>query len=167
MGEREEFVHRHRGGGYAIAVLLMIFPAMLLAGLLEHFAGIRQGPAPAAVIVGLAVVAYFVAGGENRLVIDERAVRFTRSSFLFGVRRGERVEWELPLGAVASVREVTTRTPSGRGGWNTSVVLHFTEDHRLHERDLGMKGAPSGAYDPLVASLRRRLGERFTTERVT
>lgn len=149
-----------------IAIALFI-PAMFVTAVVDWGFDVPEGPFPALVILSAAVIAYFVFGSEDRVVIDERAMRFGRVPILFGVRRAEKIRWEIPLAELTSAREVTTRTPSSRGGWNTSVVLHFPGDRKIAEGELGLRGVPSSPYDALVASLRRRLGERFTVEQVT
>ncbi len=167
MGAGEEFVQRGRRFGLALLVTLLMLPGMAIAAGLEAFAGIRQGPIPAAIVVGVALAVYFATGDEHRVVIDGRGMRFVYSRFLFGVRSREEVLWEIPLEALDHAREVTTRSPSSHGGWNTAVVLHFPQDRKILEVELGMKDAPSSPYNALVASLQRRLGDRFTTEQVT
>lgn len=167
MQTPETFVHRRRGGLQAMIAIALFIPAMFIAAVVDWGFDVPEGPFPAAVIVTAAVVAYFVFGSEHRVVLDDRGMRFSRVSILFGVRRAERVLWEIAASELTSAREVTTRTPSSRGGWNTTVVLHFPGDRKIAEGEIGVRGAPSSPYDALVASLRRRLGERFTVEQIT
>jgi hypothetical protein len=167
MDASQEFVCRKRGGGYAIVVLFMVFPAMVVFAVLEKVAQIPQGPIPAAVIAGLALVTYFTLGSEHRVVLDDHGIRFSRTTLVLGMRRAEQVFWQVPAAALTSAREVTSRSPSSRGGWNTTVVLHLPEGRKILEVELGMKGVPASPYDALVAALARRLGDRFTTEQVT
>ncbi|MBK7151451.1 MAG: hypothetical protein IPL19_07300 [Sandaracinaceae bacterium] len=167
MSGPEEFVHRTREGFYAGLTLFLVFPAMGVGALLESVADIPQGPIPLIVILAFAVVVYFGLGVENRVVVDERSIRFSHASVRFGMRGAETVAWEIPLGPHTTVREVTTRTPSSRGGWNTGTTLHFSETQRIHDTELGLKGAPSSPYDALVISLKRRLGDGFTSEQAT
>ena len=167
MSGPEEFVHRKREGFYAGLLLFLVFPAMGVSALLESVADIPQGPVPLIVILALAVVVYFGLGVENRVVVDERSIRFSRASVRFGTRGVETVAWEIPLSDLTSVREVTTRTPSSRGGWNTGTTLHFSDTQRIHDTELGLKGVRGSVYDALVVSLKRRLGEGFTHEQAT
>jgi len=164
MSGPEEFTHRTREGFYAALVLVLVFPVMGVAALLESVADIPQGPIPILVLVALAAVVYFGLGTEHRVVIDERSIRFSHAPVRFGVRGAETVAWEIPLDQLGSLREVTTRTPSSRGGWNTGTTLHFSETQRIHDTELGLKGVPRSPYDALVTSLKGRLGDRFTSE---
>ncbi len=168
MSAPEEFAHRQGGAGTAMMVsLLLMVPGMAIAAGLERFAGIRQGPIAPAIIVAIGVVVYFLAGSERRVTLDERGMRVTRARVRFGVRGGETLVWEVPASALTHAREVTTRTPSSRGGWNTGVRLHVGDAHGLDATDLGGKDNPSSPYLALVNALKRRLGDRFTVEQVT
>lgn len=167
MSGAEEFVHRTREGCYAVLVLFLVFPAMGVGALLEYVADIPQGPIPLLVIVALAAVVYVGLGTENRAVIDERGLRFSHAPVRFGMRGAETLAWEIPLHSLTSVREVTTRTPSSRGGWNTGTTLHFSDTQRIHDTELGLKGVPGSAYDALVVALKRRVGDGFTAEQAT
>lgn len=167
MSAPEEFVYRRGGGGPAMVTFFLIIPAMALGSALDAFAGVRQGPIPAIVVAVLAVLVYFAMSAENRVTLDERGIRFTRAPVRFGVRGAETLVWEVPAQALTHAREVTTRTPSSRGGWNTGIRLYVGDTHALDEHDLGVKGAPSSRYDALVAALKRRLGDRLTHEQVT
>ena len=167
MNAPEDFVHRRGGGTAAMLSLLLFVPAMAIAAGLEHFAGIRQGPAPAVIIVALAVVVYFAMGSECRVTLDERGMRVTRARVRFGVRGAETLVWEVPARALTHAREVTTRTPSSQGGWNTGIRLHVGDAHVLDPVDLGSKDHPSTPYLALTSSLKRRLGDRFTVEQIT
>jgi hypothetical protein len=167
MSDTLAFVHRQRAGLYAGLVLFLVFPAMGVSALLESIAGIPQGPAPLLVILALATLVYFGFGDENRVELDAHGLRFIHAPTRFGVRGTETLAFEIPASALTTVREVTTRTPSSRGGWNTSTSLHFSDTHRLHDAELGSKGVPGSAYDALVEALRRRLAEGFVVEQVT
>lgn len=167
MDTPEDFVHRRGGGGPAMLSLLLFVPAMAIAAGLEHFAGIRQGPVPAAIIVAIAVLVYFAMGSECRVTLDERGMRLTRARVRFGMRGAETLVWEVPARALTHAKEVTTRTPSSQGGWNTGVRLHVGDSHVLDSLDLGSKDLPSSPYLALTSSLKRRLGDRFTVEQVT
>lgn len=167
MSAPEEFVQRQGGGGPAMMSLFLFIPAMAIAAALERFVHIPQGPIPALVIGALATLVYFAMGSEKRVTLDERGVRFTRAPVRFGVRGAEKLEWEVPTKELTHAREVTTRTPSSRGGWNTGTRLYLGDTHALDEHELGTKGVADSPYERLVTALKRRLGDRFTVEQVT
>lgn len=166
MSAPEEFVHRQGGGGPATASLFLVIPAMAIGSALDQFAGIRQGPIPAVIVAVLAVLVYFLMGSELRVTLDDRGMRVTRARVRFGARGAETLLWEVPARALTHAREVTTRTPSSRGGWNTATRLHVGENV-LDSHELGSNYVPSSPYLALTKSLKQRLGDRFTTEQVT
>lgn len=159
-----EFRHRSRTGGLQAAlVLFLVFPALIVGGLARDYLGDVLSVAPLVTIVLIAAALYVAIVTEVRVVVGPEAVRVVERDGWFVPRGPERVRWELPLAELTSVREVTTKVPSSRGGWNTGVALHFPGDRVLRADELGLKGYRS-EYDRLAAHLRERLGERFTTE---
>lgn len=157
-----EFRHRSRTGGLQAAlVLFLVFPALIVGGLARDYVGMLS-LAPIAIVVCVSAALYVAILTEVRVVIGPDAVRVLERDGWFG-SGPEKLRWELPLAELTSVREVTTKVPSSRGGWNTGVALHFPGDRVLRAEELGLKGYRS-EYDRLAAHLRERLGERFTTE---
>lgn len=146
--------------------VFLFVPAMAISAGLERFAGIRQGPVPAIIVAALVVLVYFAMGSELRVTLDDRGMRVTRARVRFGMRGAETLLWEVPRHALTHAREVTTRVPSSRGGWNTGTRLHVGENV-LESLELGSKDAPSSPYLALTRSLKQRLGDRFTVEQVT
>jgi hypothetical protein len=80
LSASEEFVQRQREGCYAVLEIFLLFPALGVGALLESVADIPQGPIPLIVILAFAVVVYFGLGVENRVVVDERSIRFSHAS---------------------------------------------------------------------------------------
>lgn len=166
MAQPETFVHRE--GASANMIALFAVPALLLTPLVSQMVlGRPPGPEPVVVALLVAVLSHFAMGVERRVVLDEAGLRYTEAPVRFGVVGPARVEWAIPAASLTRVREVTARTPSSRGGWNTTTHLVFSETQRIHDRGLGIKGVPSSAYEALTASLKRRLGDGFTVEQVT
>lgn len=166
VGHPETFVHRE--GASANGVGLIAVLALLLSAVVSQLLlGRPPGPEPVVVAVVVAVLAYFSMGIESRVVLDETGLRYTESPVRFGVLRPATVAWAIPAAGLTAVREITARVPSSRGGWNSTTHLHFSDTHRIHDLRLGMKGVPASAYESLTASLKRRLGDRFTVETLT
>lgn len=158
-------MHRTRSGAfYSVLVLLCVFPVMGVGSLLRA----SLGPLPTTIgvllVVALAAAFYAFFVTEVRLEIDGGRVRLTEQDVAFGSRRETKLLWEFPLSELSAVTEVTTRTPSERGGWIHSSVLHFPGDRKLTEHALGTKAVPASEYNRLVEALRARLGDRFTAE---
>lgn len=164
MSDAETFVHRSRGGCYASIALALIVPAMFVFALVDSALGVPQGPIPALVLALVALVFYFGIGDERRVVLDASGMRLARTTIVLGVRRPEQIAWALSTAELTSAREVTRRTKSQSGGWNTGVTLHLPGGHVIVDTELGGKGIPSSAYTALVQSLERRLGAAFTFE---
>jgi hypothetical protein len=165
MNAREEYSGRVRSGGcYALLLLPLIFPVFGVGALLDHSASRMPTTLVTLAVLAAAAAFYGLYVTECRLTIDERGARLTQQDIAFGLRREVQVLWELPLSELTSAHEVTTRTPSSRGGWIHSTVLHFPGDRKLSADAFGAKQEASSEYNRLVASLRARLGDRFTAE---
>lgn len=165
MSSVEAYVHRTRSGAfYSVLVLLCVFPVMGVGSLLRDSLGTLPTTVGVLLVVALAAAFYAFFVTEVRLVIDGGHVRLTEQDVAFGSRRETKLLWELPLAELTAVQEITTRTPSERGGWIHSSVLHFPGDRKLTEHALGTRAVPSSEYNRLVQSLRARLGDRFTAE---
>jgi hypothetical protein len=167
MDTAERYVHRVRSGTfYTVLVLLCVFPVMGVGALFSDAHGHAPPAVTAALLAVLALAAGFYAFYVTEVVVtvDGNTVRHTQQDVAFGVRRALRVQWEFPRAELRAVREVTTRTPSSRGGWNQSSMLHFAGDRKISDFALGSKSDPASAYSRLAASLRAKLGEQFTTE---
>jgi len=167
METAERYVHRVRSGTfYMVLVLLCVFPVMAAGAFFSDAHGKPPPAVTAALLAVLALAAAFYAFYVTEVVVsvDEHTVRHTQQDVAFGIRRELRLQWEFPRAELRSVREVTTRTPSQRGGWNQSSMLHFVGDRKISDLALGAKSDPASAYSRFVASLRAKLGDQFTTE---
>lgn len=164
-GHGETYVHLTRSGGfYSVLALFAVFPLMALCALLPNEVSqtVRVVGLPTLLLVAL--LFYLFYRTEVTLTLAPDVVRLTEQDVAFGARRALRVVWELPRAELTDVREVTTRTPSSRGGWDRSTTLHFPGDRTMHESALGTKAAAASQYNRLVGSLRASLGDRFVVE---
>jgi hypothetical protein len=159
------YVRRVRSGTFhAVFVLLWVFPVMCVGSFFSSTLGARPMNAALLCVLALAAACYAFMVTDVNLTMDGAAVRLFEQNITFGVRGERKLTWELPMVELTSAREVTTRTPSSRGGWMYSTVLHFPGDKTLTDGALGGKSDPASEYNRLVAALRARLGDRFTTE---
>lgn len=160
---RQETFVQPPGGRFAVGCLALLLGIPTIASVLVLWSNF--GPAIAAIPLGVWVVvaagAYALFNVEQRVSLDERGLRFSHVRLIFGVRRSERVEWEIPLARLTKVREVKTRSPARNGGWNHQTVLHLPEGHRLRATQLGGDDASDTAYARLVVALKRLLGDGF------
>lgn len=127
---------------------------------------------PLAVIplVGLFVLlagVYYVFNEEQRVTIDERSIRLTTTRVIFGARLGEQLLWEIPAAELTKAREVRSRTPASRGGWNHSTKLQLARGITLDATMLGGREDAASPYNALVAFLEKRLGDAFEREERT
>lgn len=168
MSPVETYVNRTRSGVvFSVLTLLCIFPVFALNALLESTFGPRPGTIAVLFVLALAAAFYAFYVTEVKLVIDGAHVRLSEQDIAFGLRRANRILWELPVSELTAVQEITTRTPSSRGGWGYSTVLHFPGDRKLTDQAFGWKTVPTSEYNRLAAALRTRLGDRFTAEERT
>jgi len=158
------FSHRTSGGGcYALLVILCVFPVMAVTSFFgDAAAGIGTGIIVA--VVGLAAAVWQLIRSEYRLELGPSSVKMSVRESYVGVARPEVVTWEIPIAQLTAVKEVNTRTPSSRGGWNHGSALHFPGGHALDSTFLGGKDDPSSEYSRLVKVLKERLGDAFTVE---
>lgn len=165
MNDSVVFVRRSSGGGcYALILVFAIFPVM---GLLHAVLDEDQKNVGAAVVFGLAALAFLVwqaVRDEHRLELDARRVRFVERQTWFGVTRPETVLFDVALDETSRVTQVNTRTPSSRGGWNYGSHLVFPGDHNVTDYFLGSREDPASEYNRLTKTLKERLGDRFTVE---
>lgn len=167
MSDANVFVRRSSGGGcYALMIVVAVFPAM---GLASFFADGSEAAkiVGASVVWGIVVLALAIwqlIRDEHRLELHADRVRFVERQTWLGVQRPENVLFEVPLDASSRVRQVNTRTPSSRGGWNHGSHLVFPGDHKVTDYFLGSREDPKSEYNRLTKALKERLGERFTVE---
>lgn len=159
------FSRRSSGGGcYALMVMPLVFPVMAVTSYLGKDAR-EEGTM---VVVGIHVVALLlwqVVRAEYRLELGDDRVRFVERLSWLGLSRPETVMFDVPLDATSRVKQVNTRTPSSRGGWNHGSAIHFPGDkHAVSDYFLGSREDPKSEYNRLVAALRARFGDRFTVE---
>lgn len=120
---------------------------------------------PIAVGLGLVAAAYYVFSEEARVTLDARGLRLCRARVLLGrVRLSERVEWEIPLTALTSAREVHVKTPASRGGWQHTTRLQLPEGRTLDASTLGGAEDFDSPYHRLARMLEKRLGAAFERE---
>lgn len=164
--ETTVFVHRMSGGGcYSLILLMLVFPVMALGQLLapEAYAPmITLGGV--GTVLGLAVVVWFAVRVQMRLEIGPASVRLVERESVLGIRRSEQVLWDCPLSELTHAKEVHTRTPSSRGGWNHGYALHFPGKREIRGGLFGSRDDPNSDYNRIKAWLRERVGDRFTTE---
>lgn len=164
-GSGEAFVHHTRSGGfYSVLLLIAVFPLMLVAKLLPHQVGAVVGTVGLLAILLAALAFYLFYRTEVTVTLGPDVVRLTEQDIAFGVRRERRTLWEFPRPELTSAREVTTRTPSSRGGWDRSTLLHLPGECTLNADALGGNGDPASPYSALVRSLRSSLGDRLVVE---
>lgn len=164
MGDSSVFVQRQAGGaGYGFVLVLLVFPVMAIVS----FFGEAATGIGTAIILGIVVLAglvTFLVRDEHRVELGPSSLRVTSTPTYFGIRRPTVVKLEIPITAETRVRQVNTRTPSSRGGWNYGSSLHFPGDNVLPDTFLGSREIADSQYNRLTKALRERLGDRFTVE---
>lgn len=161
MSETESFGEKP-GGRFAVgcASLFVGIPAVGTAvGLYPN--GVLFAAIPLVVGLVLIAIAYVVFNEDVRVTLDERGMRLSRARVLFGARMAERVDWDIPLAALTQAREVHTKTPASKGGWNHSTKLQLPNGKTLDATELGGAEESQSAYNRLVRVLRKRLGDAF------
>ena len=164
MSDPNVFIQRSSGGaGYALLIILLVFPVMGVTSFFGEQAKVF-GTGAVLATVGLAAAVLFLVRAEYRLELGASSIRFSEAATYFGIRRPAEVKFEIPFDDQTRVRQVNTRTPSSRGGWNHGSALHFPGDHQLTDFYLGSREDPKSEYNRLLKVLEERLGERFTVE---
>ncbi len=163
------FVQRSSGGGcYALMIILAVFPTMGIVSFFLDTNGAAAAIGSAAIlgIVGFALAVWQLVRDEHRLELADDRVRFVERQTWFGVTRPETVLFEVPLLATSRVKQINSRTPSSRGGWNHSSHVLFPGDNRVTDYFLGSREDPKSEYNRLTRALKERLGDRFSVEDV-
>jgi hypothetical protein len=116
-------------------------------------------PIPLALAGMLLAIAYYVFNEEVRVDLDDRSlIRLSRARVIFGARFSQRTDWEIPTASLTRAKEVRTKTPASKGGWNHRTVLQLPEGRTLDARELGGEEDHQSAYNALVNALAARLG---------
>jgi hypothetical protein len=121
-------------------------------------------PLPLLLAAALLAIAYYVFNEEVRVELDERSLRLSRSRVIFGRRLSDRTDWEIPVASLTRAKEVRTKTPASKGGWNHRAVLQLPEGRTLDARELGGQEDHQSAYNALVRALGKRLGPALERE---
>lgn len=117
-----------------------------------------------AVMMIVLSIVYVAASKGTTVTIDARSIRLSHRRAVLGWRGPEKLAWEIPLAELTEAREVTHHTPGRNGGWVRRKRLQLPRGVTLEPALLGGDGEDGSAYLRLVASLERRLGERFRKE---
>ena len=168
MSESEVFAHRTNGGGcYALMIVMLVFPLLGVSAFLGSSfgtVGTMTGVGLILATLASAAAVFFGIRSEYRLELGPITVRFLEQGTVFGIQRAPLVHWELPLASLTSAKQVNTRTPSSRGGWNRGSAIHFPGDRQLNETFLGSREEPKSEYNRVIKALKARLGDAFTVE---
>ncbi|MBN8613227.1 MAG: hypothetical protein J0L92_21725 [Deltaproteobacteria bacterium] len=164
MSESTEFVQKQAGGaGYGCMLVMLVFPVMAVGSFVGDSA-LGIGSAVIACLVLLAIVVTFVVRDEHRVELGPSSIRATSKQSLFGITRSSEVKLDVALTADSRVKQINTRTPASRGGWNHGSSVHFPGGHVLPDTFLGGREIPDSQYNRLTKALKEQLGDRFTVE---
>lgn len=168
MSDPMVFTHRMTGGGcWALLVVMLVFPAMPITSYLAEYGGMLWlgGLVAIVAILATAIALWAFVRAEYRVELHADRVRFVEQTKWFGFPRPEAVTFDVRLDEASRVRMVNTRTPSRNGGWSHSSAIHFPGRKNVVPADfLGSREDPKSEYNRLVATLRERLGDRFSVE---
>ncbi|WP_236603946.1 hypothetical protein [Sandaracinus amylolyticus] len=161
MSDAQHFVRPPEGrAAIGCATLFIGLPA-LSAVLTLAERGLLFAAIPVALALVLFALVYYVFSEEVRVELDEHGMRLRRTRVLLGARLAEKLDWEIPLASLTQAREVHTRTPASRGGWNHRAVLQLPEGRTIDATALGGAEDSQSAFNRLSRALAKRLGDRF------
>lgn len=159
-----EVFHQPPGGAGAVGCLALFFgpPALGVVGVVYRNFGLVAGVVGVAAVVLALGAAYAFFNEDCTVTLDARGLRLTHRKSFLGLRGPEKLAWEIPRAALTEARELTKYTPGRNGGWSTNKKLHLPHGVVLEPALLG--GPEGAAYQQLLASLTRHLGEGFRRE---
>jgi hypothetical protein len=159
------FFHRTSAGGcYSLILVFAVFPVMAVGEFLPRSIAMPVTNAGILFVIGLAIAMWFGMRSETRLEIGPTSLRLVERESVLGIQRPEQLLWECPLAELTHAKEVHTRVPSSRGGWNHGYALHLPGDRVIRGGLFGIPDDPKSDYSRIKAWLRARLGAAFTTE---
>ena len=168
MSGQQVFQHRYRSGGfYAFLIILSVFPVFLLTNIVGGELALTVGSVTVLLITVTAGAVWVLIRNTVAIEIDDRVLRCREQESYFGIAGQSTIAWEVPLADLTSAKEVHTKTPSSRGGWNHGWALHLPGKRQIVSDLLGGKDDPKSEYNRLVAWLEARLGDAFTREETT